>query len=300
MNVTLRQLRAFVEVVRCGGFTAAARKLHLTQSATSLLIRELESQLGLPLVDRTTRQIALTDAGRELFDSAERILADVEHAVANTQDLVQKRRGRVTVATTPFLAAHFLPQAVARFQATHPAIEVRLADLPTEQIVRLVENGDADIGFGVFPQVDAALERAPMLRHSLGVMVPAGWPLAQRRRRLTWADVEGQPLIGLAPAGGFRTLVDPLLHREGLPAAPRFEVGHLGTAIGLVEAGLGITVVPAYVGALARSTHARFRELHDPIVHRHVELVWRAGRSLSPGAGAFRACLEACCKQLQA
>lgn len=300
MNITLRQLRAFVEVVHSNGFTSAARKLHLTQSATSLLVRELESQLGLALVDRTTRQIALTDAGRELFDSAERILADVEHAVANTQDLVQKRRGRVTVATTPFLAANFLPEVIARFQVSHPAITVRIADLPTDQLVRLVDNGDADMGFGVFPQMDVALERATLLRHSLGVMLPAAWSLAQRRKRLTWADLDGRPMIGLVPAGGFRNLVDPMLRRESEPAAPSFEVGHLSTAVGLVEAGLGATVVPAYVGALVRSTRARFRELNDPVIHRNVELVWRAARSLSPGASAFRGCLEACCKQLQA
>jgi DNA-binding transcriptional LysR family regulator len=299
MNVTLRQLRAFVEVARCGGFTAAARKLHLTQSATSLLLRELEGQLGLSLLDRTTRQIALTDAGREFYDSAERLLADLEHAVANTQDLVQKRRGRVTVATSPFLAATLLPDVIARFQATHPAITVRVADQPTEQVLRLVNNGDADIGFGVFPQVEDALEREPMLRHQLGAMVPADWPLAQRRRRLAWAELAGQPMIGLAPASGFRTLTDPLLHREGVPENLRFEVGHLGTAVGLVEAGLGVTVVPAYVGALMRSTRARFIELHEPVVHRDVELVWRAGRSLSPGAHAFRDCLVERCRQLQ-
>ncbi|EJE49632.1 transcriptional regulator [Acidovorax sp. CF316] len=300
MNITLRQLRAFVEVIKSEGFTAGARKLHLTQSATSLLVRELESQLGLPLVDRTTRQIALTDAGRELFESAERILADVEHAVANTQDLLHKRRGRVTVATTPFLAAHFLPGVIAQFQVSHPAVSVRIADLPTEQLVRAVDHGDADIGFGVFPQMDVAMERAILLRHSLGVLLPAAWPLAQRRRRMVWADLEGQPMIGLAPAGGFRALVDPLVSQGGETAALRFEVGHLGTAVGLVEAGLGATVVPAYVGALVRSTRTRFRELHDPVIHRNVELVWRASRSLSPSASAFRACLEGCCKQLQA
>jgi DNA-binding transcriptional LysR family regulator len=299
MNITLRQLRAYVEVVRSAGFTAAARKLHLTQSAASLLVRELETQLGLQLVDRTTRQISITDAGREFFDSAERILVDLEHAVANTQDLVEVRRGRITVAATPLLAAHFLPNVLAQFQAQHPTVTVRVADLPAEQVVRLVHSGGADIGFGVFPQPEAELQRTPLLRHPLGVMVPAGWPLAQRRRKLRWADLAGQPLISLTPASGFRALVDPLLLSVGVPIAARFEVGYLSTAIGMVEAGLGVTIVPAYVGALMRSTTARFRELHEPLVHREIELVWRAGRSLSPGANAFRACLDASCKQLQ-
>ena len=104
-NITLRQLRAFVEVVRSAGFTAAARKLHLTQSATSLLVRELETQVGLQLIDRTTRQVALTEAGQEFLERAERILMDVDLAVANAQDLVHKRRGRVSIATSPLLAA---------------------------------------------------------------------------------------------------------------------------------------------------------------------------------------------------
>ncbi|MES2977367.1 MAG: LysR substrate-binding domain-containing protein [Pseudomonadota bacterium] len=300
MNVTLRQLRAFVEVARSGGFTTAARKLHLTQSATSLLLRELEGQLGVTLLDRTTRQVILTDAGREFLESAERILADVAHAVENAQDLVQKRRGRVTVATSPFLAATFLPNVIARFQEAYPAITLRVVDESTEHVMRTVLSGDADIGFGVFPQLKGELERAVMLRHKLGVMVPAQWAMPKRSRSLSWADLKDKPMIGLVQASGFPALTDPLLLREAGKLNLRFEVGHLGTAVGMVEAGLGATVVPAYVGALMRSTRARFIELKDPVVERDVELVWRAGRSLSPGTAAFQACLVDCCRELQA
>ncbi|MDM0108396.1 LysR family transcriptional regulator [Variovorax sp. J22R24] len=299
MNITLRQLRAFIEVVRSGGFTAAARKLHLTQSATSLLVRELETQLGVQLVDRTTRRISLTDAGSEFLVNAERIVADVEQTIANTQDLVMKRRGHITVATTPLLAASFMPETIAEFQAAHPGISVRLADWPTEQILRAVQGGEVDLGFGVFPNVEVDLQRVPMLRHSLGAMVPAAWPLAKRRRNLTWADIADQPMIAMSHSSGFRTLTDPLFHEAGSSMKPRFEVGHLGTAVGLADAGLGITVVPAYVGSLLRSSRTRFRVLHDPVVHRNIELINRSGRSLSPGAAAFRDCLAARCKTLQ-
>lgn len=300
MNVTLRQLRAYVEVVRSGGFTAAARKLHLTQSATSLLVQELEAQLGIQLVDRTTRRVAPTDAGSEFLFNAERILADVEHTLADTQDLVLKRRGRITIATTPLLASTFLPEAIAQFQENHPGITVRLADLPTENIMRMVQGGDADMGFGPFPNLDADLQRMPLLRHPLGVMVPSAWPLAKRRANLTWADLSGQPMIAMSHASGFHTLIDPLLGHTGLQNKPRFEVAYLGTAVGLAEAGLGVTVVPAYVGLLLRSSRLRFRILHEPVVQREIELITRSGRSLSPGAIAFRDCLVARCKLLQA
>lgn len=295
-NVTLRQMRAFVEVVRSAGFTAAAKKLHLTQSATSLLVRELETQLGLQLVDRTTRQVMVTQVGQEFLERAERILADVEFAVSNAQDLLHKRRGRVTVATTPLLAASFMPHVIAQFQQAHPAIEVRLADQAVDQVIRLVSNGDADIGFGVFPQPDAELKRVPMLRHSLGVLVPSEWPLARRRRKLGWLDLADQPLIALSAASGFRNLFDPMLLKVGVSVVPRFEVSYVNTAVGMVEAGLGITVVPSYVGSLMRSERVRFLGLHDPVVTREIELISQQGRSLSPSVAVFVEGLTSYCK----
>ena len=299
MNVTLRQMRAFVEVVRSGGFTAAAPKLHLTQSATSLLVRELETQLGLQLVDRTTRQIAVTDAGSEFLRSAERILADVDQAIASTQDLMLRRRGRVTIATTPLLASTFVPSVIAEFQQLYPGITVHMADLPTEQIIRHVQAGDADVGLGVFHSIDSELEALPMLKHRLGAMVPSAWPLAKRRSELSWADLAEQPMIALSHGSGFRALIDPLLHQAGIAVQPRFEVAQIGSAVGLAEAGLGIAVVPAYVGQLLKSSRVRFRVLHKPVVYRQIELIVRAGRSLSPGAAAFKDCLSAHCGRLQ-
>ena len=299
MNITLRQMRAFVEVVRSGGFTAAAPKLHLTQSATSLLVRELESQLGLQLVDRSTRKLSLTEAGREFLLSAERILADVDQAIAETQELVLKRRGRITIATTPLLAASFLPDTIAQFQLTHPAISVKVADLPSEQIVRRVLSGDVDFGFGAFVDAEPQLDRVPLLTHRLGVIVPSTWALAKRKRDLKWADLEGQPMIAMVHASGLRALIDLPLHQAGVPVKPRYEVAFLGTAVGLAEAGLGVTIVPSYVGMLLKSRRVRFRTLYSPVVHRNIDLISRVGRSLSPGAAAFRDCLAARCKVLQ-
>ncbi|EHP44687.1 LysR family transcriptional regulator [Cupriavidus basilensis OR16] len=298
MNVTLRQMRAFVEVARSGGFTAAAPKLHLTQSATSLQIRELESQLGLQLIDRSTRRFALTDAGNEFLISATRIVADVEQSVADTRELVHKRRGRITVATTPLLASTLLPDSIAEFLETYPAVTVRVADLPAEQIGHRVLSGDVDFGFGVFPQADPQFDRIPLLRHPLGVMVPSTWPLATRRRDLTWSDLQGQPLIAMSHSTGIRTLIDQYLHQAGVQVNPRFEVEYLGTAVGLAQAGLGIAVVPAYVGMLLGSSRVLFRPLYKPVVHRQIELIVRAGRSLSPSAEAFRDCLAARCEML--
>jgi len=299
MNVTLRQMRAFVEVVHCGGFTAASRRLHLTQSPTSLLVRELEGQLGLQLLDRSTRKLAVTEAGTEFLQHAERILGEVEQAIRRTQDLVQMRRGRVTVATTPVMAATLLPDAIATFQAAHPAIEVRMSDAPVDVILRQVQQGEGDLGVGVFTGNEVELNRSLLMRHPLGAMIPSGWPLARRRRDLAWADLASQPMIVVPQSSGSLPQIDRVLHQSGIAAEPRFEVHYLWSAIGLVEAGLGIAVLPSYAGLLARSKRARFRVLHDPVVYRKIELITQPGRSLSPAAASFRAHLAAHCKEFE-
>ncbi|VCU70008.1 HTH-type transcriptional regulator GltC [Pigmentiphaga humi] len=299
MNVTLRQLRAYVEVVHCGGFTAASKRLHLTQSATSLLVRELEGQLGLQLLDRSTRKLAMTEAGQEFLQSAERILGDVELAVNHVQDRLEKRRGRLTVATTPVMAATLLPEVIASFQQAHPAISVRLADCPIDEIIRQVQDGEADFGVGVFTGIEADLQRTPLMRHALGAMIPQGWPLARRRRDIAWADLADQPMIVVPQSSGSLPQIDRVLHQSGIAAKPRFEVRYIWSALGLVEAGLGIAVVPSYAKLALRPRRARFRMLHDPVVHRKIELVTQTGRSMSPAAEAFREHLAARCRQLQ-
>src|SRR5512132_793945 len=117
MNVTLRQLRAFVNVAQFGVFTAAAERLHVTQSALSVMIRGLETELGLRLFDRTTRMVELTDAGREFYPIAEKTLEDLSSAVAHSRELADIKRGRVTIAATTLISSILLPRAVARFGA---------------------------------------------------------------------------------------------------------------------------------------------------------------------------------------
>ena len=145
-GVTLRQMQAFAQVARHGNFTRAAADLHLTQSATSALVKELEQRLGLLLLDRTTRSVVLTRAGEEFVARAQRILADVAHAVADTHDLVNKRRGLVSIAASPLSSSTFLPDAIAAFLTQHPNVRVQLHDILTDGIIGEVRNGVAELG----------------------------------------------------------------------------------------------------------------------------------------------------------
>jgi DNA-binding transcriptional LysR family regulator len=291
MNITLRQLRAFVEVARRRSFTSAARHLHLTPSALSHLMRELEGHLGTRLLDRNSRNLSVTAAGMELLRSADRILGDVDQTLAGVRDVVARKRGRVTVAAPPVLAASLIPAAMARFKAVHPGITVRLLDVLTAGILEAVRSGEADLGVGTFRQSEPEVHLDALFEDRLVAVVPAASALA-RKRRLAWKDLRGVPLIMMTNASAFHYLVDRALSHAGEPVTPAYEVGYMGTAIGLVEAGLGVAVLPAYARSMSDAKKAIVRPLESPAVTREVCIVTRGGRSLSPAAEAFAGVLR--------
>jgi DNA-binding transcriptional LysR family regulator len=287
MNVTLRQLRAFTEVARQASFTTAAKQLNLSQAAVSALVRELERQLGLALLDRTTRRVSLSEVGRQLLQSSEQVLRDVDSAINEAKGLLDKRRGRVTVAASPLVAATFLPGMIARFARLFPDVSIELHDVLTDQILHSVRNGIVDVGIGTFEKSQTELELSTLHEDVLGVVIPRNSPL-ERRRTLRWSDLLGHPMITLTQSSAFRPLIDSIIASQALDfGTPRFEVGYMGTAVALVEAGLGISILPERASALIKSNRARFRRLTGPVVSQSVTLVTRTGRSLSPAAAAF-------------
>src|SRR5688500_4519878 len=144
MNVTLRQLRAFVLVARLGSFTRAAQAMHVTQSALSLLVRELEGAVNTRLFDRTTRAVALTAAGSEFFPQAQRILSELESALAGVDKFLAKEHGTVVVAAPLLLSSVYLPPILAGFRAKYPGIQVMLQDTLPTQVLPQVSSGQAD------------------------------------------------------------------------------------------------------------------------------------------------------------
>ena len=134
-NLTLRQLRAFAAVAEQGSFTAAAARLHLTQSALSVLVRELERELGARLFDRHTRRVLLTEAGRELLPYATRVLADLEQAASSVAGLSDKSRGWLRLAMPQLMASTLGARAIAAFHRQHPGIAIELHDTPPDQLV---------------------------------------------------------------------------------------------------------------------------------------------------------------------
>jgi DNA-binding transcriptional LysR family regulator len=287
MNITVRQLRAFIAVASSGNFTRASERLHIAQSAISSLIRELEAQLGIRLLDRTTRRVELTDAGREFQANAVKIMADLEHAVHNAHELVARRRGRIVVAAPPLLAATVVPSAIADFNRDLPGIRVAVVDTQTKQIAARVKSGDIDIGIGTFSAADDdGLTRTPLARDTLALFCAARDPLAARRR-VRWRDLKGARLIALSHDSGVRAVIEYGYQSAGMAADPAFEVSQMATALGMAEAGLGVTILPRYTAAYGNYRKLVVRPLCEPVVPQDIVAVSRKERSLPPAADDF-------------
>ena len=151
MNVTLRQLRVFIEVARLQSFSRAGDEIGLTQSAVSRCVRELEGEIGLKLIDRTTRDVQLTDVGGNLVSSVSRLLSDLDDALREIREIGEQRRGRVVVAASPTVACRLMPRVVAACGRQFPYIALGLRDDVQSDVVRKVKSGEVDFGVVIGP-----------------------------------------------------------------------------------------------------------------------------------------------------
>lgn len=286
MNVTLRQLRAFVGVARSLSFTEAAARLHVTQSALSGLIKELERALGMQVLHRSSRRVQLSEVGAQFLPLATRILQDLDQALGAITDIKALRTGLVRVAVPQLMACTLMPQVMSAFARNHPYIRLVLADAMADAVLQKLRSGEVDLAVsgereGV-PDLDAQL----LFELPYFAVVRPEDPLA-RRRRLVWQDLADQPLIALN--GEYTRMLNIMLAAAGRPSLldTKMEVSYLTTALSLVHAGLGITTCQPYAQSLIRAYGLKMRPLHDPRVTRRFYLFTRKDRKLSPAAQTF-------------
>ena len=286
MNVTLKQLRAFVAVARQGSFTVAAESLYITQSALSGLIKELEQTLGLRLFDRSTRRLQLSDTGRDLYPQIEKILQELEAVVDEVGNIKQLRQGLVRVAASQLLAATTLPVQMAQFRTRHPQVQLRLVDSPVETVVSRVFANEVDFGIGPERDPNSDIIATRWFRLPFMAVLPPGHPLAERER-LEWTDLAPYSLITLQGQFTERLARDMGAAREEVSLQPANEVAFMTTALAMVKVGLGLTVCMPYARELVFQHGLLLRPIGNPEVKRSFYVFTRRGRTLSPSAQAF-------------
>lgn len=284
MNITLRQLHVFQSVAATHNFSRTGDAVGLTQPAVSRSITELESQLGLKLLNRTTREVTLTEAGHSLAARLPRVLEDLDNTLLEVQGMATHRRGRVRVASSPTLSANLMPDCIAHCQQTLPGLEMVLLDRIQSAVLASVLSGEVDFGVVIDPGDREALECETILTEPFCLACPPGHRLA-RKRQVRWADLAGESLVLLDHASGSRRLIDRALAEHAVQCTVAQEVGHPTTIFRMLDAGLGISVIPTLAVPPEGLARLAVRPL-VPRVDREIVLVHRRNRALSPVAQA--------------
>lgn len=295
INFDLQQLEAFVAVAERGSFRAAADHIHLSAPALSRRIDKLENILGARLFNRTTRDVELTPLGLVFLDRARSALDDLESAMLGITDIAASRTGRVTVACVPSAALYFLPSVVSSFSARYPQIRIRVIDEAASQVLASVVSGESDFGISFMGNQVPGVEFDPIHTDPFVIAMPRQHALAGRSS-LSWHDLLPERLIAVARSSGNRQLLDDALAKAGVNPSYRFEVSHIATLLGMVEAGLGLAAVPQ----LSLSpTHPSLVgvALTGPAVSRVLGLATRRGAALRAPARMFHDFLAAALKE---
>jgi DNA-binding transcriptional LysR family regulator len=284
----LHQLRYFITVCREGSFTRAAERLYIAQPSLSEQIRKLETELGTRLFERLGRRVALTSAGEAFRPHAERALFEVEEARNRVGEVLQLRRGRVAVGVLPSVGARLLPGVLAEYRSAHPGVQVVLREENVSaHFEDMVHAGELDLAVIRLPLRRPDLDARSLIREPLVLLVPPSHPLPSVGS-VDPATLRDEPFVAMKATYGLRDLLLQVCRRAGFEPRIAVETAQLEIVRGLVEAGVGVTILPS----LAAVGGARRVRLRDPGAVRELGVVWRRGWPLSPAAGAFLELLE--------
>ena len=284
MNISTRQLRAFIALSESRNFTRAASVCHLSQSAFSSLIRQLEQSLEVRLFDRSTRHVELTVEGQEFEVAARRVLAEFETAVSGMHARATLQRGRVSIALLPSLAANWLPDVLVGFQHAHPGLDFEVADVLSEPCIERVRSGQADFALAATRVDTPELRAEPFCSDDFHLVCRSDHPLASHANPRP-RDVAAWPFIHLSRTSSVRQYIDAATLPQALPAV--LEVDQLATVAGMVRAGLGISVVPALTLHQFRGANLVIRPVKWPGLTRQIYLVRKRDRGFSAAAECF-------------
>jgi len=284
MRFDLTDLRLFREVVDAGSITAGAETCALALAAASTRIRNMEATLGAPLLTRSRQGVAPTPAGRMLLKHARTLLDQAARLREDLSAYAGGLGGEVKLLANTNASTEFLPEALSSFLAAHPSVSVDLEERLSDEIVGLIAEGVGDVGI-VAGTVDVgALQTYPFRSDRFVVVTAPGHPLAARPA-VSFAEVLDYDLVGLERSASLQRFLTAKAAREGRPLKLRVQLRSFDAVCRLVEAGVGVGVVPRTTAVRAEKTMSlAVIDLTDDWALRELTIVVRAGEALRPYA----------------
>lgn len=284
----IRHLQSLIALSEQGSFTAAARKMNTVQSGISVSIKEMEQELGVQLVNRTTRRVALTGAGELFLEHARSSLAVLNDGISAVRSEAGVVRGQLHLGVLQSLDPYVnLPALLTRFRAKYPLMEFAVRSMNSEEVPAQVRSGAIDLGFhaAVPGTVWPGIKSVPFVQDPLVAICAPKHPLA-KHKRIELAGLMNQIFVDLIPQRALRRLLDRLCISRNLRRNSAYQVSDVATMLQFVASGLGIAVVPLRVAHAANKTrHVHLLTLieQDTLPMWAVQIATRTGRSSDLG-----------------
>lgn len=292
LNCELLDLRAIIAIADGKSFQRAAEQLNLSQPALSRRVQKLEQTVGTTLLERTTRSVRLTPAGEEVVPLLRRLLEELDTSLLGLMALGERQAGRLTVASIPSATVRFLPEVLEILGREYRNVRVRVLDLSATECAEAVRTGEAEFGITLPVTSDGDLAFEPLTDDPYGLVCRRDDPLAEVDDP-SWADLRDLRLVTVHMGSGNRTTLDAGLARAGIELRWFYEVTRLTSALALVQAGLGRSVLPRLACQGPEARDLVWRPLKGAEVVRTIGVLRRASAPLSPTASRLMALLTA-------
>lgn len=294
-QITLRfdlvELETFLVVVELGSFSLAARRLHISQPSVTSRVQRLESMLKTKLLTRTTRHVAPTPAGKRLQERAVHALRDLRALLQEFQEEAEEARFRVVIASTPMISAVMLPTLIHQFGLRYPDVNIQLRDVQYEEVVAKIEANEVDFAVVAFDGDSDKFEFEPLSEENFLLVAPSSHALTNADQ-ITLTQLADVPLMMLGRYASLQHLLVHELKNRNITLKPPQEVVNLSTLLGMVDAGLGATLLPRSMAQLYAKVNRSTLHLADFKLVRTFGILRARNASLSPASLSFLAFLK--------
>ena len=273
-------LTYFTEVARLKSFTKASQYLHVSQPSISKVIKTLENELGVLLLERSGRQIELTDAGQALLQRAQDVLIAMDNLSNELTDIIGLQTGRLVIGLPPMVGARFFPSLIGEFKHCYPGVEIKLMEVGSRQVESLLEANTLDLGVVALPLNKTGFEIFPFIRESLHIVFHPDNPLAQQST-LTLHDLRNESFILYHNDFSLTDLIMEQCSLQGFVPHTVCQSSQWDLIAEMVAAKLGIALLPETICQTLEPQRFRFVPLIHPIIPWNLAVVWRQGKYLS-------------------
>ena len=283
--MNLRTLRAFVEVVRQGGFSQAAQVVSLTQSTVSKAVKSLEDELGTPLFNRAGHKVELTAAGEIAYRRALVLLSERSDMLAEINELLDLKRGRLRIGLPPVGCGVLFAAMFATYRKRYPQVDIELIEHGSKRLQECLEAGEVDLAALLIP-MDEAFDYQAVRNEPLIVVLPAGHALS-RRKRIDFTDLADSPFILFEAGFALNAKIMAACERKGVVPRVTARSGQIDFIVDLVAADLGVAFLPRMLAHKHQHAGIALVPLDEPHTDWHIALAWRANAHLPPAAKAW-------------